>query len=81
MKADTLREITARALAVPKNVTITTSTDPAEHNLAVARFLSYARQDVPALVEEVYRLQAEISRLRREVSQLESASRTREEPP
>jgi hypothetical protein len=82
MKADTLREIEARALAVPKNVTITTSTDPAEHNLATARFLSYARQDVPALVEEVYRLQAEISRLRREVAQYEeSASMACEEPP
>lgn len=82
MKADTLRDIEARALAVPSDVKVTTSTDPAEHNVVVARFLSYARQDVPALVEEVYRLRAEVSRLRREVAQYEeSASMACEEPP
>jgi len=82
MKPDTLRDIESRALAVPSEVKITTSTDPAEHSLAVAKFLSYARTDVPRLVEEVYRLQGEVRRLRREVARYEeSASMACEEPP
>lgn len=84
MKADTLRDIEARALAAPSDVkvTVTVETDPDEHGVAVARFLSYARTDVPLLVEEVYRLRAEVARLRREVTQYEeSASMACEEPP
>ena len=82
MKAETLRDIEGRALAVPKDITIKTSTDSAEHNVAVARFLSYARDDVPRLVDEVHRLNAEVARLRREVTQYEeSASMACEEPP
>lgn len=82
MKADALRDIEERALAFPKDLTITTSTDPAEYNVAVARFLSYARTDVPRLVDEVHRLRAEVSRLQREVAQYEeSASMACEEPP
>lgn len=75
MKADTLRDIEARALAVPADVSITTVADPAEHTVAVAKFLSYARTDVPRLVEE-------IRRLKRLVAQYEeSASMACEEPP
>ena len=82
MKADELRDIEERALSVPKDITVTTSTDPAEHNVAVARFLSYARTDVPLLVDEVHRLRAEVSRLQREAARYEeSASMACEEPP
>ena len=82
IKAEALRDIEERALAVPQNITIQTSTDPAEHNVAVARFLSYARTDVPRLVDEIHRLRAEVSRLQREVARYEeSASMACEEPP
>ncbi len=82
MKAEALRDIEERALSVPKDITITTSTNPAEYNVAVATFLSYARTDVPRLVDEVHRLNAEVARLRREVAQYEeSASMACEEPP
>jgi len=81
MNLQTLKEIEDRALSVPKDITITTSTDPAEHNVAVATFLSYARTDVPRLVDEIHRLNSEIRRLRREVAQYEeSASMACEEP-
>jgi len=84
MKTDTLRDIEDRTRAFPSDVKVivTVETDPDEHGVAVARFLSYARTDVPLLVEEVYRLRVEVTRLRREVAQYEeSASMACEEPP
>lgn len=84
IKADTLRDIEARALAAPSDVkvTVTVETEPDDHGVAVARFLSYARTDVPLLVDEIHRLRAEVARLRREAAQYEeSASMACEEPP
>lgn len=75
MTSDTLHDIEARALAVPADVSITTVTNPAEHTVAVARFLSYARTDVPRLVEEIRRLKKLVSQYE------ESASMACEEPP
>lgn len=75
IKADELRDIEARALAVPHDVTVTTSTDPAEHGVAVARFVAYARTDVPRLLSEIHRLNAEVARLRGDRGALQHALR------
>lgn len=73
IKADELRDIEARALAVPHDVTVTTSTDPAEHGVAVARFVAYARTDVPRLLSEIHRLNAAAVLLRGEIQPADDA--------